>query len=403
MNIGIVTVWGERGASVVSKSYITALENNHNIFIYSRGGEQDIRYQKTEMNVWRGKDSYIPITNHIIKTDFLNWLKTHNIELVLFNEQHWFEPLLWLKKLNIKSVSYVDYYTEETVPLYGLYDALICNTKRHYKAFNDHHNVIYIPWGLNTEEYTLADNTSDKNNAVFFHSCGMNPLRKGTDLLLKAAVKLTGNFKLIIHTQRNLFDFYKDDESIIDCLTMLEKSESLTLITKTVSAPGLYHLGNVYVYPCRLDGLGLTVSEAISSGLPTIVPDAEPMKEFISTACSLVAIDRFYCRKDAYYWPQQLCDIDDLSKKMQQYVEEENLEGKMNIARKHAIEKLNWQHNSAELHKFIQKTNVTPLTQAMAATYNKFKYYGYRKILTKIEKHQNFFSPLLHLYSKLKK
>ena len=88
---------------------------------------------------------------------------------------------------------------------------------------------------------------------------------------------------------------------------------------------------------------------------------------------------------------------------MQQYVEEENLEGKMNIARKHAIEKLNWQHNSAELHKFIQKTNVTPLTQAMAATYNKFKYYGYRKILTKIEKHQNFFSPLLHLYSKLKK
>ena len=124
MNIGVVTVWGERGASVVSKAYIEALESKHDIFVYSRGGEANIRYTESSMNVWMGKESYLPITTHIDKADFIKWVTTKSIDLVLFNEQHWFEPLLWLKELNIKSISYVDYYTEETVPLFHLYDGL---------------------------------------------------------------------------------------------------------------------------------------------------------------------------------------------------------------------------------------------------------------------------------------
>lgn len=403
MNIGVVTVWGERGASVVSKSYIEALKSEHNISIYSRGGEKNIRYKDSAMNVWMGKKSYIPITTHIDKTDFINWITSNNIELVLFNEQHWFEPLLWLKELKIKSVSYVDYYTEETVPLFHLYDGLICNTKRHYQAFQDHPNVIYVPWGLNNDEYQLADNTSDTKRTTFFHSCGMNPLRKGTDQLLKAAVKLTGDFELIIHSQLDLYEYYKDDTTVLECLLSLEKSKQLNIITKTVSAPGLYHLGNIYVYPCRLDGLGLTVPEAISCGLPTIIPNAEPMREFISPACSVVNVERFYCRKDGYYWPQQLCDINDLADKMQSYIGIEDLADKMAIARAHAVKNLNWLKNSTELNNFITQTEVTPLTQKLIKTYQNFSQHGYRKILTKVAKYKALFIPLFYIYSKLRK
>ena len=231
----------------------------------------------------------------------------------------------------------------------------------------------------------------------------MNPLRKGTDLLLKAAAKLNGDFELIIHSQRDLFEFYKDDKSILECLHALENDKKLNIITKTVSSPGLYHLGNVYVYPCRLDGLGLTVPEAISCGLPTIIPDAEPMREFISPACSVVAIDRFYCRKDGYYWPQQLCDINDLAKQMQRYIGINDLAEKMAIARAHAVEHLNWQKNSAQLHQYIQASNVTPLTPALAKVHQNFTHYGFRKILTKIEKYKAFFMPFFYFYSKLKK
>jgi glycosyltransferase involved in cell wall biosynthesis len=403
MNIGIVTVWGERGASVVSKAYIEALKSNHEISIYSRGGEASIRYQQANMNVWQGKTSYIPITTHIDKTDFVKWLTSRKIDLVLFNEQHWFEPLLWLKELNIRSLSYIDYYTEETIPLFSLYDGLICNTKRHFKAFQEHSNVMHLPWGLDNDEYALADNVANKSNACFFHSCGMNPLRKGTDLLLKAAVQLSGDFKLIIHSQKDLFTFYQDNPEVTSCLEKLEKNNRLKIITKTISSPGLYHLANVYVYPCRLDGLGLTVPEAISSGLPCIVPDAEPMKEFISPACSTVKIDRFYCRKDAYYWPQQLCDIDDLAKKMQHYIDCDDIEEKMKTARSHATKQLNWKNNSHELQAFIEQTKIAPVTKKIAKDFNNYSNYGYRKILTKIEKYKLFFTPFLFAYSTLKK
>ena len=39
MKIGIVTTWFERGAAYVSKQYLNLLEENHEVFIYARGGE----------------------------------------------------------------------------------------------------------------------------------------------------------------------------------------------------------------------------------------------------------------------------------------------------------------------------------------------------------------------------
>jgi len=44
----------------------------------------------------------------------------------------------------------------------------------------------------------------------------------------------------------------------------------------------LYYLGDVYVYPTTLDGLGLTVYEALASGLPVIATDVAPMNEIIT-------------------------------------------------------------------------------------------------------------------------
>lgn len=403
MKIGVVTVWGERGASVVSKSYIDILAKEHDVFVYSRGGEPSIRDNRQADNIWFGKETYLPITTHIDKKDFLKWVLQNHIELVLFNEQHWFEPLVWLKELGIKSVSYVDYYTEETVPLYDLYDAVICNTKRHLKAFQDHHNAKFIAWGVDNTLYSLEDNIAPDITTTFFHSCGMNPLRKGTDLLLKSSAALTGNFHLYLHSQVDLQKFYHDNTPVLECLNKLENDNKLTVVTKSVSAPGLYKHGHVYVYPCRLDGLGLTVPEAISSGLPCIIPDAEPMKEFASPACSLVKVDRFFARKDGYYWPQQLCDIKDLTEKMGKYTNCNDIHSKMNTARVHATEKLDWTKNASGLNQFMRDIRLVPITEEANKTYQRYRHHGYRKVFTKMEKFSSFFSFLFFVYAKLKK
>ena len=55
----------------------------------------------------------------------------------------------------------------------------------------------------------------------------------------------------------------------------------IEFIEKTVSAPGLYFRGDVYLYPTRLEGIGLTICEALASGLPVITTNDAPMNEFV--------------------------------------------------------------------------------------------------------------------------
>lgn len=393
MNVGIVTVWGDRGASVVSKSYIEILKHKFDIFIYSRGGEESIRERgDRNNNVYLSTTYKIPITTYLNKEEFIGWVKRNNIEIVIFNEQHWFEPLLWLKELKIKTFTYVDYYTEETIPLFALYDGVICNTKRHYEIFKKM-NSLYFKWGVNLELYSR--NWHKKNKCLtFFHSCGMNPMRKGTDILLKSAINLTGDFKIIIHSQKKLSSYYKDDEDVLLCIATLIKEEKLEVIEETIKAPGLYYRGDVYVYPCRLDGLGLTVPEALASGLPCIVPNFEPMTDFISPDCKTVSIDRIYARKDGYYWPQHICNIESLTYSMQGFINSKDSISEIQTrVRQHAVENLNWESNSIDLNDFILTTNFNVISDREFFSYEKFNNSGYRKC----NKYFSKFSKLFHL------
>lgn len=379
MNIGIVTVWGARGAGVVSESYVNALKSKHRVFIYSRGGETEILTNNGQ-GVYLSKKRNIPITTYIDKKEFISWIKENEIDLVFFNEQHWFEPLIWLKELGVKTVTYVDYYTEETVPLFDLYDGIICNTKRHYDVFSNL-NAIYIPWGVNTDLYNRSCiNDKGRNEVIFFHSCGMNPHRKGTDIILRAIPRAKGCFKVVIHSQKDLLKYYQDDKEVLEILKESVRTGVVEIITKTVNAPGLYCKGDVYLYPCRLDGLGLTVPEAISSGLPSVVPNYQPMTEFISSACSTVKLSKVFSRKDGYYWPQHECDIDDLVNVMENYIGSTEIESLSSRAREHALESLDWKTNSEKLVPFIESLEFKPISKKTKQLYTSYKRYGYRKL-----------------------
>jgi len=134
-------------------------------------------------------------------------------------------------------------------------------------------------------------------------------------------------------------------------MSRLVKEKRLRVITETVPAPGLYHLGDVYVYPSRLDGIGLTVPEALACGLPVITCDQPPMNEFVNSSNGrLVPVQRLYPRRDGYYWVQ--CEIDEgmLCREMQYFVDDPTrvLDLKRS-ARVYAEEKLDWKRNSAGL------------------------------------------------------
>lgn len=357
MNVGIVSTWFERGAAYVSKIFedMLSVDDEINVFIYARGGEE---YAKGNPkwdrdNVYWGKQRISPFSSTVIdKSDFVKWIRKNKIELIIFNEQHWFQPLLWCKELGVKTVAYIDYYTEETIPLFDMYDCLICNTKRHFSAFDKHHNAVYLPWGTQIDVFQQTNiDLVNKDYVTYFHSCGWDTYRKGTDLLLKAFEKTNNYSKLIIHTQNEI----KKPE-LVEIIEKLQAKNKIEIITKTVHAPGLFYLGDVYVYPSRLEGIGLTIAEAISSGLGIIVPNNPPMNEFAYDSNSqLIDISRLYSRHDGYYWPKCEIDVDHLAKILDHWAEDKLGVIEMKKAsRKIAEDKLDVNKNFAHLSKIVK-------------------------------------------------
>lgn len=362
LNVGIVTTWFERGAAYVSRQYANILKEDVNVFIYARGGEERAvgNPEWDAENVhWDFTKPFDGYWNTLNLNKFKKWLENNKIDVVLFNEQVWWQPVLYCAKKGIKTVGYVDYYKKDTVEFFNLYDCLLCNTKRHYEVFKNHKNAIYIPWGTNVQLFKPKSLEPVSDCVTFFHSYGYSPNRKGTDFLLKAFDRLEGNAKLIIQGQVKVEDRFPELEPLINKLTADNK---LTYIPKTTKAPGLFYMGDVYVYPTVLDGIGLTQAEALASGLPIIVPDCPPMNEFVDKDfSSVVKIENYEYRKDNYYWPMCYVDVDDLVKKMQFYVDNfARIRDFKSAARKYALKNLDWNKNAYKAGKLFKNLPLIP-------------------------------------------
>ena len=382
MKIGIVTTWFERGAAYVSKQFKEVWEKEHEVFIYARGGEKVAKFDSVwnKGNITYGKRYDYSNLDFIDLKHFESWIKNNNLDFVFFNEQHLWDPVLLCYDLKVKTGAYIDYYTDETITIFRLYDFLICNTKRHFSVFDWHPNVYYIPWGTNTKIFNSSQKKkSNENDVVFFHSAGMNPYRKGCDHVIRAFDRLNcRNSKLIIHTQSKITDFFPELKQEIK---NLEKQGRLKVIHKTISAPGLYHLGDVYVYPSRLEGIGLTIAEASACGMPVITTNEAPMKEFIKNDVNgkLVDVKRQNKRRDGYYWKESEIDIDDLKNKMKFYVNNiKFLDQFKENSYLYAHENLDWDINSKHLLNIVEDISLIELKQK-DEVYNDVQMYENKK------------------------
>ena len=407
MKIGIVTTWFERGAAYVSKQYKELLEQNNEVYIFARGGESYAKDNNNwdDDNVYWSKKLYSPFSVFTIdEKEFKKWITSNQIKIVLFNEQRWYMPLLWCKQLNVKTSCYVDYYKENEIKLFNAYDGLICNSKRHYSVFESHRNSIYLPWGTDLNVFN-NNNNSIKNELTFFHSCGMAPYRKGTDLIIEAFSDINLPFKLIIHSQKNLIKHYPNLNNKIQTLI---SSGKLEIINKTVKWPGLYHLGDVYLYPSRLDGIGLSLIEAIASGLAIITTNNAPMSEFVDNNGELINVEKFTSRFDGYYWPYSHVNIKDFINKITKLINDKELVEKYKIiSLALAKEKYNWSNNSDVLQGFFEKVLIERITLKDDSNFEnlilKYENEGFKSLNKYIVKYQFLFQLIRKLVYKFKK
>lgn len=348
MRIGIVTTWFERGAGYVSKLYRSALEQQNEVYIYARGGLKSDQPEWNDERVTYGL--FLPYT-YINKRHIFSWIEKNNLQVLFFNEQREFSIVAEIKKKypNIKLGSYIDYYKEDTVSLFNIYDFVICNTHRHMQAMRRHKQAFYVKWGTDINLY--KPNQEKHNQLTFFHSMGMS-FRKGTGKVINAFIngKVYKKAKLVIHTQLSVDKISQYSEEEL-------RDYNIEVISKTVTAPGLYYMGDIYVYPTDLDGLGLTIYEALASGLPVITTNNAPMNEVVDDEINgkLVDVEEFHSRSDGYYWPLSLCEEKSLISSMQYYIDNlKYLEKFKKQARDYAVHELNLEERFKTINEIFE-------------------------------------------------
>lgn len=281
----------------------------------------------------------------------------NKINVVIFNEEHNWNLVGYVKKLGVKIVSYVDFFTKESIPRFKIYNALICSSLRTYNAFKYLGNAIYVPWGVDLSWFKPVEGRYKYN---FFHNAGWagTGVRKGTIEVLKAFRELMQqcrgsagypNFSLLVHTQKSV-------SSYPHWIQELFKFKNIKVHEGTLRRPGLYNQGMIYVAPSRLEGLGLHILEALASGLPVITTNAPPMNEYVRDKENglLVRVRHSQMRIDHFYSPETIVDVNDLICKMNILIKDKELYKKLrNNTIKYAKENLDWKKNGKRILEMV--------------------------------------------------
>lgn len=377
MRVGIVTTWADCGAGQVSLAYaqeLTAL--GCEVAIYSRGQYlRDQRWCVSDQRPWSLElDSCLQGLTRVQPGQFARWLRRFRPDWLIFNEQRSWQPVIQARELGVRCAAYIDYYRADTVELFQLYDLLLCHTRRHYDAFWMDTRARYIPWGVDLKRFCPGKRQINSRHAsaplVVVHSAGMGGPsdRKGTDLALQAFHATTGQAQFLLHTQLPRSQWPNVWGRVIDA------DRRIKVLEGSIDPVHLYQAGDLYLYPSRLEGIGLTLPEALACGLAAITTDVQPMSEFVvhGITGSLVPVHQFRGRCDGYYWPEAWIDSQSLTAALQHYVDNPQLaRSQGEQARAYMCRERNWSVRAREIATALEAEVPRPLGSVQLAELKK--------------------------------
>ena len=338
-NVGFISIWFERGQSYVTKTIRDALAAVHETFLFARTGgvygkpmlETSGQWAVPNMTLW---DRY-----EIPRDVIIRWVHDNRLDSVILNEEYDWDLVKALKSTGIKVITYLDYYRENWKVNMGLYDAVLCSTKRTFHLVKDICRAHYIGWGVDTD---LFRPPKEKQEHTFFHNAGWLGInfRKMTPAAIAAfdaVSKIMPHVTLFVHSQAKL-DLLPP--IVVD---IVRNNGRIVFHEETVPVPGFYHKGRIMLFPTKLEGLGLPLFEALACGLPVIATNAPPMNEFIREGYNgaLIKVAFRSTREDNVAFQEEIIDMTDLAIKMAKMAnDEENLSALSANARRYAEEEL---------------------------------------------------------------
>jgi len=319
--IGMVSIWFHRGQTEVTQTIRRALEDNgHEVFIFARMG-QVYGQEKCEST-----DPYFAVQNltiwpkYQIPVNVLElWSRKNKLDAVVFNEEYDFSLPAILEISGIKTIHYVDFlHSDWKEPLKKYYHLLWSATYRTLKQLEDlglYEKSFCMGWGIHAKHQPYHG--AIEPDYDFFTNqgwLGIN-LRKGCDFFLKAFDLLNEQkrYTALVHAQVPPSMLPDDLQAIVH---KYQAAGNLQWLMATVPPPGLYHRGKVVVQPSRLEGLGLTIPEAMWQGRAVITTDAPPMSEFIIQPELRAKVTSIHQRSDGLIFPECEVDISSLADAM---------------------------------------------------------------------------------------
>lgn len=315
LRVGFVTIWFERGQSYVTKMIRDVIAPHHETFVFARTGGVYGKPMLQTDGAWNvpGLTTYpdYEIPGHVIQ----KWIRDNRLDAVIFNEEYDWNLVHAAKKTGARVLTYLDYYKNDWKPQIGLYDAVLCSTRRSYELVRDVCRAHYIGWAVDNELFQPRDENGEK--FTFFHNAGWLGInyRKMTPAAIvafDAVSKHLPHINFFIHSQAEM------ELLPPEIIEKVRNNPRITYHVETVPAPGYYHKGRIMVFPTKLEGLGLPLFEALACGLPVIATDAPPMNEFIRHGENglLVRVGEVVTRQDDIAFPETLIDVRELALKM---------------------------------------------------------------------------------------
>jgi glycosyltransferase involved in cell wall biosynthesis len=152
----------------------------------------------------------------------------------------------------------------------------------YYSKYISSHKIKIIPVGINLDVFRYVRRKNEK--VVTIVSASYLTKRKGIDLLLESISSINRDYKitniklLIVGSGEELVNLKKQSEELqiqhlVDFAGFVENSEIYKY----------YKRSDIFCSPTRFEPYGISVVEAMSTGLPVVVTDINAMKDIIGS------------------------------------------------------------------------------------------------------------------------
>ena len=370
INLGLVTAWGECGMGYLAKNWVYTLNkysSKINYQIYSRANPWLDPFRWRGPNVIDG-----PSTMDINHSHFWNWIKSFKPDVILFQDQNiygdsnMFEETQKLKKMGIKLINYPDWIMRGEIEKYkGLYDVNLSHVKRNHQWLLDAkvESPTHIPWGVITKHFPFIERRV-KDKIKFYINIGTGTLRKGYQFIPNALNQMKGKniFERIVKPKYHDYSFIAtsiaNSEHRINKKFMKyfkkHKNCELSFITADNTSGGLFNLGDVYVYPTTKEGVGLTITESMCTGMPVITSNYPTMNEWINDEYEGRLINISKVKKSSMPMDKVLIDTEHLAEIMIDYIENPDKVTEHSInARKRVENDFNWDDRDENILRLL--------------------------------------------------